>query len=270
MPFRRYLSILYAQITAVRHLIISMDIRVIILAAGKGKRMNSDIPKALVPFRGRPILQHILDAVRSSGVDEHPVIVVGKDNGSVIREAIGQDVEYAVQEEQLGTGHAVRSAEAVLKGKADAIIVLYSDHPLLTGETIKLLRVEHERSGSAVTMLTTNVEDYTGWQAIFYDFGRVVRGADGKVSAIVERRDASPEELLIKEVSPSFFCFKADWLWENLKTLKNGNSQQEYYLTDLVHLALETGETVSAVSIDPREAIGVNTPEQLELAENLE
>ncbi len=246
-----------------------MSTRIVILAAGKGKRMVSELPKVLIPLRGKPILIRLLESVRASGVDPQPVVVVGRDNGEAIKAAAGPDYEYVVQEEQLGTGHAVQAAEPLLKGQAGAVMVLYGDHPLLSAATIRALDEAHRRSGAVLTMMTTSVESFDDWQAVFKDFGRVIRDAGGKIARIVERKDASPEELQIREVNPSFFCFDVGWLWENLGKLKNNNNQHEFYLTDLVKMAMDEGHPIDSIQVGAGESIGVNTPEQLDIVKRL-
>ncbi len=245
-----------------------MSTRIVILAGGKSTRMQGAI-KVLLEIEEKPMILHLLQAVRESGLDSRPVIVVGPHNEQELRAALGSGYEYAVQMEQHGTGHAVRAAEAALAGKADTVIVLYGDQPFVTAATIRKLHDAHARSGAVLTMMTTEVPAYEGWHAILYDFGRVIRDEDGTIVDIIERKDASPEELDIKEVNPSFFCFNAEWLWASLPQLKNRNAQGEYYLTDLVRLAVEEGHPVGSVAIEPRECIGVNTPEQLRIAQGL-
>jgi bifunctional UDP-N-acetylglucosamine pyrophosphorylase/glucosamine-1-phosphate N-acetyltransferase len=243
--------------------------RIIILAAGSGTRMNSALPKVLVLFQGKPIIRHLLQAVRDSKVDPRPMIVVGEDNQAAIKEALGPDCEYVLQKEQLGTGDAVRSAEAPLAGHAGAVMVLYGDEPLIKASTITALDEAHKKSGAVLTMMTAIVPDYDGWRAALYDFGRIIRDAGGKISSIVEKKDATPEQLKIKETNPALCCFDAKWLWANISKLDNNNSQKEYYLVDLVRIAISAGEPIATLPVDPREAIGVNTPEQLELAKEL-
>lgn len=239
-----------------------MHTRVIVLAAGKGTRMQSDMPKVLVPLNGRPMIQYLLDAIRASGVDARPVLVVGHQS-DMVRQAIGDTVDYVEQKEQLGTGHAVRCAESLLAGKAENIIVLYGDHPFVRSETIAALNQLHEREGCVLSMMTAIVEDFNGWRAPFADFSRVIRDASGHIVSIAEVKDATPAERLITEVNPAFFAFKASWLWDNLKRITDKNAKGEYYLTDLVGMAMQQGETIASMAIDPSEAIGVNTRDHL-------
>jgi bifunctional UDP-N-acetylglucosamine pyrophosphorylase/glucosamine-1-phosphate N-acetyltransferase len=245
-----------------------MVTRIVILAAGKGRRMMSDVPKVLHDLSGRPIISHLADSVLATGIDTSPVVVISKDGGA-IREVLGNTFTYVIQDEQLGTGHAVRCAEEVLKNTSDSIIVLYGDQPFVKPETIVRLKNLQESSNYPMAMMTVKVPDFDDWRANFYDFGRVVRDAEGNIIAIIEKKDATLEQLEIKEVNPSFFSFRADWLWEHLKMLGSDNAQKEYYLTDLVKQAIDGGEKIASCEIDAKETVGVNTPEQLEFAEKL-
>lgn len=275
-----------------RTISVQMVTRIIILAAGKSKRMNpvrdrlagdaaaaalgrpvsngmNGTSKVLIPIGGQPVIRHLLDSVRKSGIDPRPVIVVGEHNEEEMRAIMGPGYEYVLQKDQNGTGYAVRAAESVLAGNADTIIVLYGDHPFVSSETIKRLNEHHRRSGAILTMMTTRVPDFAGWHSAFQDFGKIIRDSAGKIAGIVECKDAAPEELEIKEVNPALFCFNAGWLWKNLGLLKNHNNQGEYYLTDLVQIAVQSGAGVGSIEIDPRECLGINTPEQLEIARTL-
>lgn len=246
-----------------------MSTRIVVLAAGKGKRMSSELPKVLIPLRGKPIIGWLLEAVKNSGVDSRPIIVVGPDNETVIESALGDGYEYVVQKEQLGTGDAVRAAEPVLNGSADAVMVLYGDHPFLTAQTIRALNDAHRQSGAVITMMTAKVPDYSGWRSVFSDFGRIVRDAGGRIMKIVEKKDTTPEEAAITEINPAMYSFDSGWLWKNINNLQNNNAQKEYYLTDLAYLAVAEGRGVNSVEIDAKECVGVNTPEQLKVAEGL-
>lgn len=238
---------------------------VIVLAAGKGKRMGGDLPKPLVPLHGKPVVNFLLESITLSGVCERPTIVVG--NGAdIMKKTLGPRYEYVYQAEQLGTGHAVKVCREALEGKADTVIVLYADHPFVTGETVRTLENLHKESRAVMSMMTVTVPDFLEWRKPFASFGRVKRDETGALAGIVEAKDATDEEKVIREVSPSFFCFQADWLWKNLDSLKNKNSQGEYYLTDLLGMAFAQGAKVASVQVDPKVAIGINTPEELSLA----
>lgn len=241
---------------------------IVVLAAGEGKRMKSQLPKVMHLLNGKPLIAHLVEAIRASGVVEKPVIVVSKKH-SLVQEYFGNTCDYVIQEETLGTGHAVRSTEKFLKGMADFVCVFYADHPFVQRQTIQNLKNLVLENQATLTLLTTKILNESGPFAFFNDFGRVLRDNQGRVTAIREKKDCSPAELLIREVNPGFYCFKADWLWQALPRLENKNVQGEYYLTDLVSLAISDQEPVLAKSIDPRECIGINTPEQLALAEEI-
>jgi bifunctional UDP-N-acetylglucosamine pyrophosphorylase/glucosamine-1-phosphate N-acetyltransferase len=159
----------------------------------------------------------------------------------------------------------------MLQGSDDPVMVLYGDCPWVSTETLHAIYNRLQSNGAVMTMATTIVPDFNEWREGFYSFGRIMRDADneGYVSQIVEKKDATPEQLEIKEVNPAYMCFKSSWLWEHLSQLKNNNSQEEYYLTDLVKMAVDEDETIYTVQIDPREAVGINTKDQLALCEEL-
>jgi bifunctional UDP-N-acetylglucosamine pyrophosphorylase/glucosamine-1-phosphate N-acetyltransferase len=240
-----------------------MNLQIVVLAAGKGKRMQSETPKVLSLLHGKPLVLHLLDTIKASGVCDDPIFVVGVGREQVM-DTVGRQYRYAVQEEQLGTGHAVRMAQQ-LAGNADTILVLYGDMPYISPKTIQALAQVHEKSGAVLSMATVTVPDFEGVNAGFYDFSRVVRDADGHIVRTVEKKDASEDELCITEVNPAYFCFNAAWLWQKLALLSNTNAQGEYYLTDLVRMATEENLPIASVAIQPKEAMGVNTKEHLEL-----
>jgi bifunctional UDP-N-acetylglucosamine pyrophosphorylase/glucosamine-1-phosphate N-acetyltransferase len=235
-----------------------MTLAVVILAAGQGTRMKSSLPKVLHRLGGRPLIEYALASAQALA-DERPVLVVGH-GAEAVQAALGERALYVTQAEQLGTGHAVRQTEPMLKGKCERVLVTYGDTPLLRTETLRALVDEHARHGDPVTMLTIV-------SAGLHDFGRVVRSPEGKVHAVVEAAQASPEEKRITELNAGAYCFDADWLWEALPRLPL-SPKGEYYLTDIVHLAVSDGGHVGAVTIDDEtEVIGVNTRAQLAEAE---
>lgn len=243
------------------------SVQIIILAGGQGKRMGSDIPKVLIPFHGRPIIEYSLDAVEELGFSK-PIVVVGF-GAEMVRERLGLRAEYVLQAEQLGTGHAVLCAREKVGENFKNIIVLYGDHPNIKAETIRRLLALHQSENPALTMMTLTVPNFDGVYSLFRGFGRVARDEGGKIVKIVEVKDASDMEKNIRELNPSLFCFDAVWLWENLPKVKNGNNSGEYYLTDMVGLAIEQGQKIASLEIDYKECIGVNTPEELRIAEEI-
>jgi bifunctional N-acetylglucosamine-1-phosphate-uridyltransferase/glucosamine-1-phosphate-acetyltransferase GlmU-like protein len=242
---------------------------VVILAAGRGKRMHNQLPlpKVIYPLHGQPMMSYLLAAIAKSELKTKPTIVIAPDL-DVIQETFGEKYDYAIQREQLGTGHAVFSAKEKLQ-KFDHILVLYGDHPCISSITINDLKAIHLKEGRVLTMATVKVPNFDDWRRSFYDFGRIIRNKNGQIFKIVEVRDATDKQKEIREINPSYFCFKTDWLWQNINKLKNNNAQKEYYLTDLVNIACEGGKKIATIEIDPREALGVNTAEQLELISQL-
>ena len=235
-----------------------MKIIPVLLAAGNGTRMKSATPKMLHMLAGKPLVQHALDVVAGLG-EELPVVVVGHGEEAV-RQAIGKAARIAVQEQRLGTGHAVMAAESLVKGQADMVVVTYADIPLLKKETVRRLVEMQKTNSGPITLLTVELADPHG-------FGRIKRDEKGRVVAIVEEAVASPVELNIHELNASVYCFNADWLWQALKRIKI-SPKGEYYLTDVVEIAVKDGLNVQAVRTDdPSEAVGINNRVHLAEAE---
>jgi bifunctional UDP-N-acetylglucosamine pyrophosphorylase/glucosamine-1-phosphate N-acetyltransferase len=243
--------------------------QVIILAAGKGKRMESDLPKALTPLHKKTFIEHQLDRVREAGFEYTPIIVVGHKREQVMS-LLGDVYPYAHQDELLGTGHATKIAKDLVPTTAETVVVLFADNPVVRPETIVELAKKRKETGAPVVMAVTDIGEWSGWQAeAFGNFGRIVRGSAGNVQKIIEAKDATAEELLLTEVNPGYFAFDPIWLWDRLNMLTNNNSQGEYYLVDLPGIATAEGHLVPTVSIEPIEALGANTKEQLKLLEEL-
>lgn len=242
---------------------------IIILAAGHGKRMQHELPKPLVPLHGKPLMSYLLQSIKNSGVCNTPVIVVSNDNRDLIKSHIGDEYRYVIQEEQLGTGHAVQAAQNELIDATDGIMVLYPDMPLVSKETLQKIAQTYQETGAMITMATTVVEDFEGWRAGFKQFSRVLRDENGKLIGNVEAKDATPEQLEIREVNPCYFCFNPAWLWKHLERLENNNAQKEYYLTDLIKMAVQEGIPIAHIVIDSKEALGCNTKEQLAVIETV-
>jgi bifunctional UDP-N-acetylglucosamine pyrophosphorylase/glucosamine-1-phosphate N-acetyltransferase len=235
-----------------------MKTRVVLLAAGKGTRMKSRLPKLLHPLAGQPMILHSLAAAEAAG-DELPILVVGH-GAEDVRKAVGARAEFVEQTEQKGTGHALQQTQSLLKGKADLIVVSNADLPLLTGEMLKKLIEAQQKNKTAFTMLTFKQKEARG-------FGRVKRKA-GKVVAIIEEAEATAKELAIDELNVGAYCFRADWLWPALAKLKPSKNKKELYLTDLLEIAVKAKKTVGTVTLeDGDEAIGINTREHLAEAE---
>lgn len=235
-----------------------MRIRSVILAAGQGTRMRSEIPKVLHPLLGQAMLQYALEAVKPVTA-EKSILVVGH-GAEALHQAFGGSVEFVLQEPQLGTGHATAQAEPLLRDEADLVLVTYGDMPLLTSETIgKIVQTQAAHAGP-LTMLTLVVQEARG-------FGRVLRDEQGWVRKIVEEAQATPDELEIHELNVGVYCFQADWLWNALRRIPL-SPKGEYYLTDTVGLAVSDGLTVQACLLDDAsEGIGINTRVHLAEAE---
>nr|MBN1229548.1 bifunctional UDP-N-acetylglucosamine diphosphorylase/glucosamine-1-phosphate N-acetyltransferase GlmU [Anaerolineae bacterium] len=237
-----------------------MSLRVIILAAGQGTRMNSNYPKVLHKLGGKPMVLHSVEIARAVSQDT-PILVIGHGGGQV-REVVEERAEYVLQAEQLGTGHAVAQVRPLLESTCEHIIVIYADMPLLQAETLADLYAAQRPNPGPITLLTLVTDSPRG-------FGRILRGANGSVQAIIEEAGASPDQLTIDEVNVGIYCFEADWLWEHLDLIPI-SPKGEYYLTDLVAMAAAEGQAANAiVAQNPDEFIGINTRVHLAEAEEL-
>lgn len=250
----------------------SNRVGLVILAAGKGKRMQeeagNELPKVLQPLRGKPLIRHLIDGLKGAPVMWPPVIVIGY-KGEMVQQELGPEFTYVWQEEQLGTGHATSQARQALDGKADHVLVLYGDHPLVPLSVVKAIVEAHTEHDNTLTLATATVPDFEDWRVGLLTYGRIVCDDKGKPARIIEYKDATEAERAIRTVNPGYYCFRAEWLWSHLEQLKNENAQGEYYLTDLLGMAIAEGERVEAVPIDPRAALGVNTVTELKRLEEL-
>lgn len=228
----------------------------IILAAGKGTRMSSDLPKVLHEIDGKPMISFVLDAIRPI-VRERVYVVVGYRADDVIA-ACSEDVRFVHQHQQLGTGHAVMQCENALDGFSGTVVVLNGDVPCLRTRTVTKLLDYHHRMGAAGTVLTAKLDDPSG-------YGRIVTDGDGSLLKIVEDRDADAATRQIDEINSGLFTFDKDKLFKALKSVDRGNDQGEYYLTDVIATLKDNGEAVHAFCVkDPQEVAGVNTDQELE------
>jgi bifunctional UDP-N-acetylglucosamine pyrophosphorylase / glucosamine-1-phosphate N-acetyltransferase len=240
-----------------------MDVQFLILAAGKGKRMNNaELPKVLVGLHGRPLIRHLLDSVHNVPSQYAPVVVVGH-KAELVRAELGNAYLYATQHELLGTGHAVMSAKDLVT--APYVMVVNGDTPFVSSEFLTKL-ASAMVDGSVMAMGTIALEDYSDWRSAYLSHGRIIRDESGRVIAIREYKDASETERTIREVNLGFYIFKTDWMYDQLANIDNRNAQGEYYLTDLVALALASGHEVPTVAIGPIEGLGINSVEHLEQA----
>ena len=238
----------------------SRELAVVIMAAGKGTRMNNpDMAKVMYTVAGKPMVEHVVDLAVGIGASRI-VAVTGWQKEAVIdhMRSTGKPVQCVVQEPQLGTGHAVLQAEVALRGVRGDVVVLSGDVPLLTGHTMQLLLAEHRRTGASATLLTAVLDDPTG-------YGRILRNSEGAVTGIVEQKDATPEQRAIREINSGIYVFDTSALFAGLHQITPHNAQNEYYLTDVFAYLWANKMPVRAVlSSDAREIQGVNTPAQLE------
>ena len=235
--------------------------RGLVLAAGRGSRFASEsgdpFPKVLRPVLGRPMVFHVLDALRGAGI-ENITLIVGF-SADDVRRIVGEDVEYAFQTEQRGSGHAVACAAGSFQQFDGSLIVMCGDSPLFTSDTVRAVMSEHIQSRAVITLASAVLENP-------YGYGRILRDAKGTILGIVEEKCANAEQRAIREVNGGAYAFDSRWLFDNIGLMAI-NEAGEYNLTDMVRVAIEQGRTVSAVNCDSRELLGVNTPAQLENVE---
>ncbi|MEM8783667.1 MAG: NTP transferase domain-containing protein [Planctomycetota bacterium] len=236
------------------------NVAAVLLAAGQGTRMQSDLPKVLHEVADKPMIRWVIDACRAAAVSRI-VVVVGY-RGDLVREALKGEpnVCFVKQEEQLGTGHAAAVAQEALADFRGDLFVLCGDMPLIRPHILEELLETHRTWNACATLATAILKDPTG-------YGRVLReahGAGGGFDRIVEQKDATPEQLLVREVNPSYYCFHAPALFDALKRVSSDNAQGEYYLTDVPGLLKQDGQTVALLDAVPEsDVLGINTLEDL-------
>jgi bifunctional UDP-N-acetylglucosamine pyrophosphorylase/glucosamine-1-phosphate N-acetyltransferase len=234
----------------------------VVLAAGLGKRFGSDHPKVMALFHGRPLVQWVTDSLKSA-VIKRTIVVIGHYGEEVERLYPKGGIEFVWQHQRLGTGHAVRQCEPLLRSHRGHVLVLLGDAPGVRPQTIHDLLKLHDDSGAAATILSAEVDDPTG-------YGRILRVADGSVNRIVEHRDADERIRAIREINSGMIAFRSESLWSNLEHIDNDNAQGEYYLTDVIGFLRKEGQRVMAYHApDPHEVLGVNSPDDLRLLERL-
>ena len=237
-----------------------MKIASVILAAGQSKRMASELPKVLHKLNGKPLIAYAISAAQQA-VTELPVIVVG--NGAeLVQQLVGEKVRFATQQNRLGTAHAVLAAETQIPAGVDLVLVTSADMPLLTAETLSAIIEAQKANTGPMTLLTVHSKNPRG-------FGRVLRAADGSVTAVVEEAQAGPDQLKIDELNVGVYCFNNRWLWSALKQI-DLSPKGEYYLTDIVEVAVKNGQKVNALVLDDEaEAMGINNRIHLAEAEKV-
>ncbi len=237
------------------------DLLAVILAAGKGTRMKSALPKVLHNIGGKPMVQHVLNAAKMAGAKQN-VVVVGF-GAEQVEDRVGTQAQYVVQTEQLGTGHAVMQARALLEDFQGTVMVLCGDTPLLRGETLARLFAEHQAVGASATVLTACLANPAG-------YGRVIRDNSGQVLKIVEQKDANEFELAVNEINTGIYCFDREALFKALGSINCNNVQGEYYLTDVIGILAQGQGKVWAMQVeDDQETLGINSRLQLAEAEKI-
>jgi bifunctional UDP-N-acetylglucosamine pyrophosphorylase/glucosamine-1-phosphate N-acetyltransferase len=238
------------------------SIAAVILAAGKGTRMNSDLPKVMHEMGGKPMVEYVIQT--AGRLKAKRIILVVGHKREQTKELIDRyKVEFAIQEEQLGTGHAVLQTQKLLSGFDGDVLILYGDVPLLTAETLNKLLEEHRKRKAAATVLTAVLDDPS-------HYGRIIRDKRGMVQEIVEVKDASADQIKVKEINTGIICFDRVALFSALKHIKNDNKQREYYLTDAIKIIRQQNLSVGGiVTADPVETLGINSPEELSKMERI-
>lgn len=233
----------------------------VVLAAGKGKRMKSDLPKVLHKVCGKEMINQVIDTLKNCDIDDID-LVIGNGSEQVKKATQDRIVTYSIQEKQLGTGHALMSAKSFLNGKNGIVAVFTGDAPLITEDTVRNFLKFHEEGNYKATILTAIVDDASG-------YGRIIRNENSEVEKIVEHKDCTEDELKVNEINSGMYCFDIEELMNNLDKLENNNSQGEYYLTDIIELLKEKGCKVGAISVDSNEIKGVNSRVQLSEADEV-
>lgn len=237
-------------------------IHAVILAGGKGTRINARaIPKVLYPLNGRPMVGYVIDTLKKIGITK-PIMVIGF-QGQKVRETFGDRVSYVWQRKRLGTGHAVLQAKSLLAKKSGYTFVLNGDNPFFSGNTLRSMEKMQANTRAAIVIAACELPKQ-------YAYGRVILDKDGFVQRIVEQKNATEAEQRIRLKNAGAYLFDNQWLWQTISILKKDIISGEYYITDLIALAVGQGKRVAVTIIDdPHEAVGVNTHENLQEAERV-
>ncbi|MFA6537744.1 MAG: NTP transferase domain-containing protein [Patescibacteria group bacterium] len=242
-----------------------MSFRFVILAAGKGTRMKMEKPKVLAKVGDLPMIGHIFSNLHDLFLQK-PTVIVGYKGEEVI-EFLKQKAEFVWQKEQLGTGHALLCARDFLKDFHGDLVVLNGDQPLWQKETLQNLIQKHKENKADVSFVSAYLNDFDDWRQGFNFFGRILRDEKGVFQEIKEYKDANEEQRKVLEVNAGCYCFNADWLWKNIKRIKNENSQKEFYLTDILQIAKQSGAVIETLCAPAKEIIGANTLDELKILE---
>ncbi len=238
------------------------ELIIIILAAGKGSRMNSSLPKVLHTLQGAALIDHVLDESQLLNPIETILVVGFKKEQVILHTRERSNIKYATQIEQLGTGHAVLQTEELLKNKNGHILILYGDVPNIKASTLRPIIDDHIINNRDLTLITAEIDDPTG-------YGRIIRDKNGNLLKIVEEKDCTDDEKKIKEWNPGIYIFKIPEVFEVLNNIKTNNASKEYYLTDAIGLAQQSNMQIKAIKIaNSNEVMGVNTADQLEELES--
>lgn len=234
---------------------------IIILAAGKGTRMASDLPKCLVEVKEQPMIHRLLSNLENKFINK-PILVVGH-KAEQVKDYLKDRVRYVHQHEQKGTGHATFIALKEVLPSTKYVVILYADHPFVSADTIE--KLVSKLLTNTASIATTHVPDFDGYRKLFTNWGRIMYSDEGRITGIVEYKDASENIRSQKKINPGFYTFHVDWLRDALGKVQPNNVQGEYYLTDVIKMADSIGE----VEIDPIEAMGLNSIDEIKYAESL-
>ena len=238
------------------------ELRVVILAAGKGTRMNSDLPKVLHKLQSKPLIDYVIDESELLNPKEIILVVGFKKDYIIEHTAKRINLKYATQMKQLGTGHAVLQTSELLKNKKGHILILYGDVPNIKASTLQPIIDDHILTNRDLTLITAEIDDPAG-------YGRIIRDKNGSLLKIVEEKDCNDYEKKIKEWNPGIYIFKIPEVFEVLNNISTNNASKEYYLTDAIGIAQQSNMQIKAIKIaDSNEVIGVNTTYQLEKLES--
>lgn len=230
--------------------------------------MGADKPKVLCELHGKPLIKHLIENI-SADVSLPIGLVVGHQK-ELIEKTLGKKFSYYFQKQQLGTAHAVFCAKnSLIKEGVEKLIVLYGDHPFIRGASVKKLIDVQEKNKTPLCIMTTKITDFQDWRKSFFHWGRILRGRNGKIIAIREYKDCSKAERMVRELNPGLYCFQTNWLWKNIEKIRNKNAQKEYYLTDLIEMAINGGYPILSHFLTPKESLGINSFEEFEIAKTL-